>query len=246
MVGFMPLRKGIRVFHWSRGLCYNSNDSKIGRVGGDRGLGSHNIRTLPPPPVRRASASTATPSTRLSFHRHLCAAPPLAPQPVRRASASTAHFGGGEKIIQLDSLAQTRWLKLLAIHFQFSSIAKVGDPNAVAEHSQKTMVEDVSRVAELAKELQDTAASLISTTSHEEEVLRQRALSLESDIKKLRSLIVKKCDIDPKEAEKKYTPSMRPHFFRANLMVLSMLCAFYVSFMFYFFSYSTGFSFLHE
>uniref|UniRef100_A0A5B7AYX6 Transmembrane protein 120 n=1 Tax=Davidia involucrata TaxID=16924 RepID=A0A5B7AYX6_DAVIN len=93
----------------------------------------------------------------------------------------------------------------------------MGDSSTVGEQSQRNMVEEVSRIVEIAKELQDSAASLISRTSREEEVLRQRVLSLESDINKLRSLIsssVKKRDIDSKEAEK-----LEEELYRANYLL---------------------------
>ncbi|KAJ0049459.1 hypothetical protein Pint_14957 [Pistacia integerrima] len=49
--------------------------------------------------------------------------------------------------------------------------------------------EEVERVVEEAKELHDSAASLINRTSGEEQSLRQRALSLDSNIRRLRSLL---------------------------------------------------------
>ncbi|OVA09401.1 TMPIT-like [Macleaya cordata] len=71
--------------------------------------------------------------------------------------------------------------------------------------TKRKIAEEVSGVIELAKELQDSASSLISKTSHEEQSLRQRALALDSNILKLRSSIdsaVKKGLLDRKEAEK--------------------------------------------
>ncbi|KAK9197549.1 hypothetical protein WN944_012732 [Citrus x changshan-huyou] len=49
--------------------------------------------------------------------------------------------------------------------------------------------EEVERVVEEAKELQEAAATLINRTSSEEQSLRQRALSLDSNIRRLRSLL---------------------------------------------------------
>ncbi|CDP04959.1 unnamed protein product [Coffea canephora] len=57
--------------------------------------------------------------------------------------------------------------------------------------SDRALVEQVSRVVEQAKELQDLSASLISRTSREEDSLRQRANSLNSSIHSLRSSIRK-------------------------------------------------------
>ncbi|XP_010276209.1 PREDICTED: transmembrane protein 120 homolog [Nelumbo nucifera] len=73
------------------------------------------------------------------------------------------------------------------------------------ENSRRKLMEEVSGVAELVRELQDSASSLISKTFNEEQALRQRTLTLDSNIKKLRSSIdsaVKKSLLDPKEAEK--------------------------------------------
>ncbi|XP_052194549.1 uncharacterized protein LOC127802651 [Diospyros lotus] len=70
---------------------------------------------------------------------------------------------------------------------------------------EKTVAEEVAKVAEAAKELQDAAAALISRTSREEEALRQRALSLDSTISGLRSSLsslVERSNLDPKAAEK--------------------------------------------
>lgn len=73
------------------------------------------------------------------------------------------------------------------------------------ENPQKNVVEEVSRISELAKELQESSASLISRSSSEEASLRQRALTLDSNIKNLRVSIVssvKRGNLGPKEAEK--------------------------------------------
>lgn len=65
--------------------------------------------------------------------------------------------------------------------------------------------EEVSSVLEQAKELQDLAASFISKSSKEEHSIRQRALALDSSIRKLRSsidsLVADKL-VDSKLAEK--------------------------------------------
>ncbi|GAA0149863.1 hypothetical protein LIER_08935 [Lithospermum erythrorhizon] len=54
-----------------------------------------------------------------------------------------------------------------------------------------TAAEEVSRLVEQAKELQDVAASLISRTTREEDSLRQRVAVLDSNIQRLRSSIRK-------------------------------------------------------
>ncbi|KAA8540125.1 hypothetical protein F0562_026817 [Nyssa sinensis] len=93
----------------------------------------------------------------------------------------------------------------------------MGDSTVVSENSQRTPAQEVSRVIELAKELQDSASSLISTTSREEEALRQRVLSLDAHINRLRSSIassVKKRDIDSKGTEKP-----EEELYRANYLL---------------------------
>ncbi|KAL7230193.1 hypothetical protein ACSBR2_008663 [Camellia fascicularis] len=75
----------------------------------------------------------------------------------------------------------------------------------MADKSEKTVVEEVSKVVESAKELQDSAASLISRTTHEEDALRQRSLSLDSTIRRLRSSVASLLhhgQLDSKEADK--------------------------------------------
>ncbi|KAF5194469.1 Transmembrane protein [Thalictrum thalictroides] len=67
--------------------------------------------------------------------------------------------------------------------------------------SQKKIEEEVSRLAELAKELQDSASSFISNSTTEEQSLRQRALAIDSNLKKLHSS-VQTGAIDRKQAHK--------------------------------------------
>ncbi|KAJ4976125.1 hypothetical protein NE237_001231 [Protea cynaroides] len=77
--------------------------------------------------------------------------------------------------------------------------------DSASENSQNKVAEEVSRVVELAKELQDSASSLIAKASSEEQALRQRVVALDSNIQKLRSSIdsaVKKSTLDRKEADK--------------------------------------------
>ncbi|GKE24546.1 hypothetical protein Tco_1436058 [Tanacetum coccineum] len=71
--------------------------------------------------------------------------------------------------------------------------------------SERNTAEEVSRILDQSKELQESAATLISRNSQEEASLRQRALALNSNIKRLHSFIassVKKGSLDPKDAEK--------------------------------------------
>eukprot|EP00262_Sarcandra_glabra_P001066 TRINITY_DN11065_c0_g1_i1.p1 TRINITY_DN11065_c0_g1~~TRINITY_DN11065_c0_g1_i1.p1 ORF type:complete len:368 (-),score=38.91 TRINITY_DN11065_c0_g1_i1:33-1136(-) len=70
---------------------------------------------------------------------------------------------------------------------------------------QRNFIEECSRVVELAKELQDSASSLLSRTWSEEQALRQRAVTLESNIRNLQSSIesaAKNGDVNLRDAEK--------------------------------------------
>ncbi|XVF12802.1 hypothetical protein REPUB_Repub08aG0151300 [Reevesia pubescens] len=58
------------------------------------------------------------------------------------------------------------------------------------EESANKVEEEVGRVVEQARELQESGASLLSRISNEEQSLRQKANSLESSIRRLRSLII--------------------------------------------------------
>ncbi|GMP70824.1 hypothetical protein CsSME_00029508 [Camellia sinensis var. sinensis] len=72
-------------------------------------------------------------------------------------------------------------------------------------NSDRAVGEEVSRLIDSAKELQDSASSLISRTTREDEALRQRALALDSAIRTLRcsiSSLVRNGNLDPKEADK--------------------------------------------
>lgn len=55
--------------------------------------------------------------------------------------------------------------------------------------SPNNIEDEVGRVVEQAKELHDSAASIISRATTDEQSLRQRALSLDSSIRRLRSLL---------------------------------------------------------
>lgn len=73
------------------------------------------------------------------------------------------------------------------------------------EDSAKKVEEEISRALEQAKELRDAASSSISRSSAEEQALRQRAISLESNIRRLRSLLDSISSnklLDPNLAEK--------------------------------------------
>ncbi|XVE58221.1 hypothetical protein DITRI_Ditri04bG0152600 [Diplodiscus trichospermus] len=73
------------------------------------------------------------------------------------------------------------------------------------EESANKAEEEVGRVVEQARELQESGASLISRISSEEQSLRQKANSLESSIRRLRSSInslLSQKLLDPKLADK--------------------------------------------
>lgn len=83
-------------------------------------------------------------------------------------------------------------------------LGEMGD-SARLEQSAGNIDEQVSGVVEQAKELQDAASSHISRTSVEEQALRKSALSLDSNIHRLRSLIDslhRNKILDPKLADK--------------------------------------------
>ncbi|KAG6633803.1 hypothetical protein CIPAW_12G073700 [Carya illinoinensis] len=65
----------------------------------------------------------------------------------------------------------------------------MADSKAALEESAKNVEEEVRRVVEQAKELQDSVASSISKASSDELSLRHRALSLDSSIRRLQSLL---------------------------------------------------------
>ncbi|KAF9592906.1 hypothetical protein IFM89_018622 [Coptis chinensis] len=67
--------------------------------------------------------------------------------------------------------------------------------------SHNKMEEEAVRLGELAKELQESASIFISKTTTEEQSLRQRALSINSNIQKLRST-VRTAALHPHEAER--------------------------------------------
>uniref|UniRef100_A0A2C9WGB2 TMPIT-like protein n=1 Tax=Manihot esculenta TaxID=3983 RepID=A0A2C9WGB2_MANES len=77
--------------------------------------------------------------------------------------------------------------------------------NSTVGESVDKVEDEVARVVEQAKDLQDSASSLISRSSNDEQSLRQRALSLESSIRRCRSLLDSALShklLDPKLADK--------------------------------------------
>ena len=85
------------------------------------------------------------------------------------------------------------------------------------EESLNKVEEEVGRLVEQARELQESGASLISRISNEEQSLRQKANSLDSSIRRLRSFInslLSQKLLDPKLADKaKSLPCMFPFSF---------------------------------
>lgn len=74
-----------------------------------------------------------------------------------------------------------------------------------SQPSRGNIEEEVTGVVEAAKELQESAATHISRSNNEEQALRQRAVSLDSNILRLSSLVHSLLDnhgIDHKSAEK--------------------------------------------
>nr|XP_043624106.1 transmembrane protein 120 homolog [Erigeron canadensis] len=70
--------------------------------------------------------------------------------------------------------------------------------------NNKNLCEEVSKVVEEIKELQETASNLISKNSEEDASLRQKAIALDSNIKMLKSFLsnsVKKGTLDSKHAD---------------------------------------------
>lgn len=86
-----------------------------------------------------------------------------------------------------------------------TSTVRSGGRDNKNNSSERNTAEEVSRIVEQSKELQESASTLIFRNSQEEASLRQRALALDSNIKRVRSFIassVKKGNLDPKDAEK--------------------------------------------
>ncbi|KAK9705478.1 hypothetical protein RND81_07G060200 [Saponaria officinalis] len=70
------------------------------------------------------------------------------------------------------------------------------------QQQESRIEEEIANVVEQAKELQEKAASLISKSSKEEQLIKQRAVSIDSSIDKLRSSVISDGRIDHKLAEK--------------------------------------------
>lgn len=79
------------------------------------------------------------------------------------------------------------------------------------EESAKNVEEEVERVVKQAREFQESGASLISKISVEEQSIRHKANSLESSIRRLRSLIhslLSQKLLDPNLADKANSPTL--------------------------------------
>lgn len=84
-------------------------------------------------------------------------------------------------------------------------MADGAEPAAAAEESAKRIGDEVRRAVEQAKELQDLASALKARTSGEEQLIGQRAVALDSTLRRLRSSIDSQLNLkllDPKLAEK--------------------------------------------
>ncbi|PKA50203.1 hypothetical protein AXF42_Ash017795 [Apostasia shenzhenica] len=88
------------------------------------------------------------------------------------------------------------------------------------------LLDEATRVSELARELQDSASALISRTWNEEQGLRQRALALESDLRRLQSSLAsafKSPSFDHRCAEKVEEEMFRAKFLLSDGDVASLL-----------------------
>ncbi|XP_010053994.1 transmembrane protein 120 homolog [Eucalyptus grandis] len=84
-------------------------------------------------------------------------------------------------------------------------MADGAEPAPAAEESAKRIGDEVRRAVEQAKELQDMASALNARTSGEEQLIGQRAVALDSTLRRLRSSIDSQLNLkllDPKLAEK--------------------------------------------
>lgn len=71
-----------------------------------------------------------------------------------------------------------------------------------ASSTGDSLLEESVRAAEQARELQDAVAALMSRTWADEQSLRQRALAMDSDLKRLELVSKKNRGLDPKLKEK--------------------------------------------
>eukprot|EP00268_Persea_americana_P003906 TRINITY_DN1119_c0_g1_i2.p1 TRINITY_DN1119_c0_g1~~TRINITY_DN1119_c0_g1_i2.p1 ORF type:complete len:374 (-),score=57.01 TRINITY_DN1119_c0_g1_i2:688-1809(-) len=95
-----------------------------------------------------------------------------------------------------------------------------------AGDSSQNLREEAARMVELAKELQDAASGFVSNTCNEEQSLRQRALVLESNLKKLRSSIdaaVARGSIDRSVTEKLHEELYKAKYVLTDGDVASLL-----------------------
>ncbi|KAJ6801092.1 transmembrane protein 120-like protein [Iris pallida] len=80
-------------------------------------------------------------------------------------------------------------------------------PTNADDEEERRLWEEAARLGELARELQESASALISRTWNEEQGLQQRALALESDLKRAQSALAaarrrSSAAFDPKAVEK--------------------------------------------
>ncbi|XP_010941097.1 uncharacterized protein [Elaeis guineensis] len=81
------------------------------------------------------------------------------------------------------------------------------------------LVEEAARLAEQARELQDAAAALLSKTWNEEQALRQRALALVSDLKRLRSSVDSVATKNPAVLDPKIAGKIEEELYRARCLI---------------------------
>ncbi|KMZ70126.1 hypothetical protein ZOSMA_1G00960, partial [Zostera marina] len=77
------------------------------------------------------------------------------------------------------------------------------------------LVEETGRVVELARGLQDSMASLLSRTSIDDQDLRQRALALDSDLRKLQASI----DSRSSTIDSKVTDKLNEDLYKARCLI---------------------------
>ncbi|KAJ6851127.1 transmembrane protein 120-like protein [Iris pallida] len=75
------------------------------------------------------------------------------------------------------------------------------DAGAAVEEEERRLWEEATRLGVLSRELQESASALISSTWNEEQGLRQRALALDSDLKRVQSA-ARRSAADTKAVEK--------------------------------------------
>lgn len=83
----------------------------------------------------------------------------------------------------------------------------LGDVNrsqSILASTSMEVEEEVKRMVEEVKELHDSAASFISSSSHQELTLRQKATSVEASLRRLHSTLASDKSLDPKLVEKAF------------------------------------------